>query len=226
MLKRLFDILVSVSAIIITFPIFIIAAIGIKLSSPGPIFYHAERIGIDRKTFHMFKFRSMHVSNGGSVITSSADRRVFKFGKIIRQMKIDELPQFLNVVIGDMSIVGPRPEAKKIVDEAYTDWMMETLKVKPGITSPGAIFYYAKGENLISNIDPEKSYLKYILVPKLAVERSYINRANFKTDLIVIFQTAWAILAKIFKFKISLPETDIENGKKWSQLNQNLNKTD
>ena len=127
----------------------------------------------------MFKFRSMHVSDGGSVITASQDKRVFTFGKFMRLMKIDELPQFINVLIGEMSVVGPRPEAKKIVESAYTNWVLETLQVKPDITSPGAIFYYAKGEKLISDLEPEKSYLNSILVPKLAIERSYIDRANF-----------------------------------------------
>lgn len=131
-------------------------------------------------------------------------------------MKMDELPQFFNVLNGEMSIVGPRPEAKKIVDDAYTEWMLETLQVKPGITSPGAIYYYAKGEKLISNQDPENSYLNTILVPKLAIERAYIDRANFFTDLIIIFQTVRAIFAKIFKFEIPLPTQDIHNGNKWS----------
>ena len=159
-MKRPFDVLFSGIFLVIALPFMFAALIGIKLNSRGPVLYHTTRVGLDGKTFKMYKFRSMHkasTKNKGAIITAYGDDRIFRFGHILRKTKIDELPQLWNVFIGNMSIVGPRPEDPKIVGRYYTNWMKETLSVRPGITSPGAIFYYAKCEELITESDPEGS---------------------------------------------------------------------
>lgn len=214
-MKRALDIFVALTLLLLTLPVLLLVVVGLKLSSPGPIFYKADRVGKDGQLFKMLKFRSMHVSNNGSVITSKNDQRIFPFGKLLRKSKLDEMPQFLNVLKGDMSLVGPRPEDPKIVDTAYTDWMMETLITAPGITSPGAIFYYTSGEQLVSDEDPEGSYIKNLLPLKLAVDRGYLDRSNLLSDLQVILYTAWAIFGRALGFSIKPPLEDIENAQNW-----------
>ncbi|GHA59092.1 glycosyl transferase [Amylibacter ulvae] len=214
-MKRAFDIIVSIIVLIGTSPFFLIAVVGILLSSKGAIFYRAMRVGQGGEPFAMYKFRSMHVSTGGSVITAANDTRVFGFGAFLRKSKIDELPQFLNVLRGDMSIIGPRPEDPKIVTDHYTDWMMKTLDVRPGISSPGAIYYYGYGEHLIDDADPEGSYVQNLLPPKLAVELAYLQRANFWSDLGVAIQTALAICKVIAGRPIRLPQRDLDGALNW-----------
>lgn len=198
MLKRLFDILSSGILLVLTSPLMLIAMAGIKLTSAGPVFYKADRMGRGKKPFAMHKFRTMHVrKDGGSQITAPNDARIFPFGNFLRRSKIDELPQLWNVLTGDMSIVGPRPESVSIVHDSYTDWMLETLKVRPGVTSPGAIFGYTHGDHVLDDDDPEGSYLEHMLAPKLAIELGYIEHANIFTDFGVMFRTAAAIIAII-----------------------------
>ena len=214
-MKRGFDILFAAALLVAVSPLFLVATIGILISSPGPVFYRAQRAGVGNQPFEMLKFRSMHVSRGGSVITSAGDARIFGFGKFLRKAKIDELPQFINVLRGDMSVVGPRPEDPKIVREHYTDWMMQTLDVQPGITSPGAVFYYACGEDLVDPGDPEGSYADKLLPPKLAVEMAYIQRATFFSDLIVIVHTAAAIVGEMTGRPVAPSSKDIEAATQW-----------
>lgn len=209
-MKRLFDIFFSSFFLLIALPFFVFAIVGILLTSPGPIFYKAQRVGKGRKSFSMLKFRSMRVSNYGPVITSGNDDRIFRFGAFLRKTKIDEFPQFLNVLRGDMSIVGPRPEDPKIVADGYTPWMMKTLDVKPGITSSGALFYYAYSEDLLDENDPEKSYIETLLPRKLATELGYIKRASFLNDIGIILLTALTIFGVITGLKPELPRQDIE----------------
>lgn len=191
MVKRLFDIIVSLSALIGLFPILLLAAVGIRLSSPGPIFYLAERVGKDGKIFLMYKFRTMHVnrSHAGSVITAQDDKRVFAFGSWLRKLKIDELPQVLNIVRGEMSIVGPRPEDPHIVRKYYSAVQRRTLDVRPGLASPGSIFNYTHGEKLLVGDDPERLYVEQLLPTKLALELVYIQNASFSYDLQIIWRT-------------------------------------
>jgi lipopolysaccharide/colanic/teichoic acid biosynthesis glycosyltransferase len=207
-LKRLFDIVAAIAILLLCAPLFLIVSATIKVCSPGPIFYHAKRVGRGEKLFEMFKFRSMNVSNHGAVITSVNDARIFPFGNTLRRLKIDELPQFINVLFGDMSIVGPRPEDPKIVRENYTDWMKETLAVRPGITSPGAIYYYAIGEQKIDPADPEESYVNFVLAPKLAVDRAYLDRASLSTDIFCALQTVLPV------------KRDLDAAQKWSNPTQ------
>lgn len=214
-MKRGFDILMALLGLCLSSPLILIAVIGIWISSKGPIFYRASRIGIGGQEFEMLKFRSMHASSKGAVITAKGDSRIFKFGSIIRALKIDEIPQLYNVLKGDMSIVGPRPEDPKIVEKFYTPWMKETLQVKPGITSPGAVFYYIMGEDKIDVNFPEESYVKNMLPPKLAIELAYLSRANFLSDFAVILNTILAIIGEAVGFNASLPRRDMKAAEAW-----------
>lgn len=215
--KRLLDGFGGGIAVILCAPVLLIAAIGIKLSSPGPIFYRAQRTGKDGKPFSMFKLRTMHVnSDKHSAITAPGDGRIFGFGGLLRKFKLDELPQFWNVFIGDMSIVGPRPEDPKIVAREYNGWMMETLRIRPGLTSPGAVYGYCYGDTLLDPNDAERSYAKRLLPPKLALERGYLERATFTSDLGYCLLTGWAIVAQIRGKGVSIPSEDIDAARKWA----------
>ncbi len=198
MLKRAFDIGFSAFILVATAPLMVVAALGIKLTSPGPIFYRANRMGVGERPFSMWKFRTMHVrETAGPEISAVNDTRIFGFGHFLRATKIDELPQFFNVLIGDMAIVGPRPESVAIVHSSYLPWMMETLAVRPGVTSPGALFGYTHANALLDDSDPDGSYERFVLAPKLAVELAYIHRATFLSDVGVMIQTALIIVQMV-----------------------------
>ncbi len=219
MAKRLFDILFAVTVLVLASPFLLLAAIGVKIMSPGPVFYRAKRVGKDMRVFDMLKFRSMHVgSDKGSAITGRSDSRVFPLGALLRKTKIDELPQFLNVLKGDMSIVGPRPEDPGIVENSYLPWMKETLSVPPGITSPGAIYYYAYGLELLSDEDIEGSYVDRLLAPKLALDRAYLDRANFRSDLYYAILTFLAVVANAIGRRVPPAEIDMKAAEKWADI--------
>jgi lipopolysaccharide/colanic/teichoic acid biosynthesis glycosyltransferase len=215
-MKHATDIVLAAVLLILLSPVLVLAAISVRLSSKGPIFFRAQRVGRGGAPFEMLKFRTMHVYSGGPVITSHGDSRIFAFGSFLRKSKIDELPQFYNVLKGDLSVVGPRPEDPKIVTEHYTDWMMETLDVRPGITSPGAIYYYLLGEELVDPADPERSYVERVLPAKLAVERAYIERANFMSDLKVLAMTALAVLGPPFGLHVKPDARDLAAAERWA----------
>jgi lipopolysaccharide/colanic/teichoic acid biosynthesis glycosyltransferase len=200
MAKRLLDIIFSFIALIILSPIFLIAAIGIKMSSNGPIIYKTKRVGFNEKEITVYKFRTMHVNHGGfdSTITAQEDPRIFKFGKWLRILKIDELPQLINIIKGDMSIVGPRPEDPEIVKNYYSDEYIKTLSVRPGLASPGSIFNYTHGDEFIGNECPEEDYVENFLPIKLTMELIYVNNRNLFYDLRIIFRTLYVILSKSF----------------------------
>lgn len=215
--KRVFDVVVAGLSLLVLSPFLVIAAVGIRVTSPGPIFYMAHRIGKGGHPFAMLKFRTMHVdSDKLSAITSPDDKRIFGFGLLLRRLKIDELPQFWNILVGDMSLVGPRPEDPKIVARDYTDWMKETLQVAPGVTSPGAVYGYLFGDALLEDADPEGSYARNLLPPKLALERAYMDRAGFVSDLGYVLLTAWAIVAHVLGRQVRLPQADIDAAHYWA----------
>lgn len=196
-MRRLFDLLLAIPALLMIAPVFALAGLAIRLSSPGPIFYRADRVGVNGQRFTMYKMRTMHCrSVAGSSITAANDSRVFAAGKILRAFKIDELPQLWNIVIGDMSIVGPRPEAPDIVERHYTADYHKSLQVRPGLTSPGSVFYYTHGEQLLAEGDAEEFYVAKLLPPKMALDLDYLNRASILSDLGVIFQTGSVLAQK------------------------------
>ena len=216
-LKRGFDIGLALLALVLTSPLLVLAALGVKLTSPGPILYRAKRAGLHGAPFEMLKFRTMHVgSDRSSAITAPGDRRVFGFGALLRKLKIDELPQFWNILSGDISVVGPRPEDPAIVARVYTDWMRETLGVRPGITGPGSVYGYIYGDALLDAADPEGSYARALLPPKLALERAYLDRASLRGDLGYIALTAWAICAHLLGRPVALPRVDVEAAHRWA----------
>ena len=213
---RIFDIIVSVILIVLTLPLMLIGFLGIKLTSPGPAIYRASRSGQFGHKFTMYKLRTMHVASGNaSAITGPNDTRIFPFGNLLRRTKIDELPQFWNVLFGDISIVGPRPEDPGIVDKYYTEWMMDTLEVRPGITSPGALFGYCFGDLYLDPEQPESSYGELQLPPKLAIERAYIERMSLGSNLGVILATARTIGELVLTSKKPALPFDSIAARKW-----------
>jgi lipopolysaccharide/colanic/teichoic acid biosynthesis glycosyltransferase len=218
--KRLLDIVVAGFTLAATAPLLMVAAIGIRLTSPGPIIYRAKRVGRDRRRnnvagihpverrkrvsyhgqeFTMYKFRTMHQGSGfgASPITTLNDSRVFPFGAFLRATKIDELPQLVNVLKGDMSMVGPRPEAPEIVRKHYTAVDLSTLQVRPGVTSPGTIYYYTHCEATLTMDAGAEQYVRRLLPMKLALDRVYIERARVLYDVQIILRTVAAIIARI-----------------------------
>jgi len=199
MVKRLLDVVCATCTLIVAAPLLIAVAIGVRLSSRGPSLYRARRVGRDGKLFTMFKFRTMHVADSGdwNAVTASKDPRVFWFGSLLRTLKIDELPQLFNVVKGEMSIVGPRPEDKKFVDSHFAPEHFETLRVAPGLASPGSIYYYTHGEQMIDDSDPERQYVERVLPLKMALELAYVRRASLLYDLAIIGRTLGVLAAKM-----------------------------
>lgn len=198
MQKRLLDLTVSIVAIALLVPVFILAAAGIKLTSPGPVFYKAKRIGLGGEPFTMYKFRTMHVlQREKRLVTSVGDPRIFSFGAILRKAKVDELPQLLNVLMGDMSIVGPRPEDPVIVERNYTEEQLRTLEVLPGLTSPGSLYYYTSGESLLTGENTDQKYIEAVMPMKLAIDLYYTEKISIMYDLQIMLRTAYVIVAKL-----------------------------
>lgn len=193
-MKRLFDIAASGLGLIIFSPIFLIIAIWIKLDSKGPVFYRQVRVGRYNKDFRIFKFRSMRVgADKGSLVTIGGhDPRVTRSGYFIRKFKLDELPQLINVFIGDMSLVGPRPEVRHYVDY-WTQEQMHVLDVRPGITDPASIKYRNENELMENAKDPEKYYIEVIMQAKIKLYLEYVENHTFLNDLVLIFKTLWVI---------------------------------
>ena len=194
-MKRLFDIVASGLGLLVLSPILIIVAIWIKLDSEGPVFYRQVRVGRYNKDFRIFKFRSMRIgSDKGSLVTiGGRDPRVTRSGYFIRKFKIDELPQLINVFIGDMSLVGPRPEVRHYVNY-WTPEQMRALDVRPGITDPASIRFRNENELLEKAEDPEKYYIEVIMQEKLKLYLEYVDNASFWYDIKLIFRTFWVII--------------------------------
>ncbi|MEE1220505.1 MAG: sugar transferase [Bacteroidales bacterium] len=189
-MKRLFDITASFFGIIILSPLLIFIGLWVGLSSKGGIFYTQTRVGKNNKDFKLYKFRSMRVNSDkqGLLTVGSKDSRITKAGYFIRKYKIDELPQLFNVLKGDMSFVGPRPEVRRYVD-LYSKEQMKVLSVRPGITDPASIKYRNENDILSSASNPEEYYIQHIMPDKLQINIDYINTQTFIKDIKIIFQT-------------------------------------
>ena len=194
-MKRLFDIVASGLGLLVLSPLFILVAIWIKLDSEGPVFYRQVRVGRYNKDFRIFKFRSMRVGSdkGSQVTIGGRDPRVTRSGYFIRKYKIDELPQLINVFIGDMSLVGPRPEVRHYVNY-WTPEQMHVLDVRPGITDPASIKFRNENELLEKADDPEKFYIEVIMQEKIGLYLHYVKNASLGYDIKLIFQTFCAII--------------------------------
>jgi lipopolysaccharide/colanic/teichoic acid biosynthesis glycosyltransferase len=188
--KRALDVLCSAVGIAALSPVFLLAACCVKLSSRGPAFYRQTRIGKDGRQFQILKFRSMVVEaeKRGLAITVSGDRRVTAVGKLLRRYKVDELPQLWNVLCGEMSLVGPRPELPIYV-AAYTPEQRRVLSVRPGITDPATLAYRNEEEILADRDDPEQFYRAQVLPDKLERNLAYLQRISFGGDLRILFET-------------------------------------
>ena len=194
-MKRLFDIVASGLGLIVLSPLFILVAIWIKLDSEGPVFFRQVRVGRYNKDFRIFKFRSMRVGSdkGSQVTIGGRDPRVTRSGYFIRKFKIDELPQLINVFIGDMSLVGPRPEVRHYVNY-WTPEQMHVLDVRPGITDPASIKYRNENELLEKADDPEKFYIEVIMQEKILLYLQYVKNVSLGNDIRLIFKTLWVII--------------------------------
>jgi len=198
-IKRVFDIFASILGLIFFSPIMIILGIAIKLDSKGPVFFKQERITTNNKTFKILKFRTM-VQNAdkiGSLVTVGNDNRITKVGKFIRKFRLDEFPQLINILKGDMSFIGTRPEVKKYVD-CYTNEMKATLLMKAGLTSMTSIIYKDEAEIMEKHTKKGKStddiYVKYVLPDKMKINLEYINKFNIFYDIKIAIYTVLAVL--------------------------------
>lgn len=196
LLSRSFDLFFSSLGLFILSPVFLMIAILIKLESKGPVFYCQERVGKNFRSFQIFKFRTMiqNADKKGPLITSGGDSRVTRIGRILRKTKIDELAQLLNVIKGDMSLVGPRPEVRKYV-ELYENEYKDILKVKPGITDIASIVYRDEESLLSMQADPETYYALIHLPKKIRLAKKYIENKSVLYDLRLILLTLRRILS-------------------------------
>jgi len=178
-------------------PVFILVAIAIKCDSPGPVFYRGFRVGRDGRTFRIYKFRSMHVNaeKTGGTTTAEGDKRVTRVGHFIRKYKLDEVSQLVNVLVGDMSVVGPRPQVRWAVD-TFTEEERKVLALRPGITDWASIKFHNEGEIIEqSGIgDPDEAYMKLIHPEKMRLQLLYLKEHNFLVDMSIIFQTISTLL--------------------------------
>jgi lipopolysaccharide/colanic/teichoic acid biosynthesis glycosyltransferase len=196
MIKRSFDFLSALVGLIVLSPLFLITSLIIKLTSRGPVFHRGKRVGLNGKVFSLYKFRTMVVNaaNIGPAITAKGDARITPFGRILRRTKIDELPQLLNVLKGDMSLVGPRPEDPHYVVQ-YTPKEREILNVRPGITSAASLAYRNE-EQILTGQDWETVYRTEVLPTKLAIDLDYLSNRTFWSDINLIFLTILSISSR------------------------------
>ena len=192
---RFFDFVLSLVGLVILAPIFIVLAVWIKIDSVGPVFYKQIRVGQNGRDFGLFKFRSMVVDadKKGLITVGGRDPRITRSGYFIRKYKLDELPQLINVLVGDMSLVGPRPEVRKYV-ELYDDDQNKVLSVKPGITDYASIEYMDENEILGKSTDPEKTYIEEIMPEKIKYNMKYIKNRSLIEYFKIIFLTVLKII--------------------------------
>jgi lipopolysaccharide/colanic/teichoic acid biosynthesis glycosyltransferase len=195
-MKRAFDLSISIVVLIVFSPVFIIIGLLIKTESKGGVFFKQERIGKDLVPFNILKFRTMYINaeSKGKLTVGAKDNRITKIGYWIRKYKIDELPQFINVAKGEMSIVGPRPEVSKYV-KFYSNTQKKVLSIKPGITDYASLEYFEENKLLGESINPEETYVKEIMPEKLKINLEYVGKNSFKNDLIIIWKTFLRILS-------------------------------
>lgn len=193
--KRLLDVTCATLGLIGLFPLVMLSALLARIQSPGPIIYRAKRIGRGGRIFEMYKFRTM-VANAeslGSGLTVYGDSRITKLGQFLRWAKWDEIPQFLNVIKGDMSIIGPRPEAPEYV-KYYTENQKLVLQVRPGITGPAQVANRDEEKKLKGQSDPEQYYVTRLMPRKLKIDLDYIEKQSVATDLLWLFKTFLVIV--------------------------------
>ena len=196
MLKRFTDIFLSLFAILVLFPIMFVISLIINFESRGGFFYFQKRVGKNNTDFKLMKFRTMFVNSDkkGLITIGANDKRITGFGKFLRKFKLDELPQLFNILLGDMSIVGPRPEVRKYVS-LYNDEQLKVLSVRPGLTDYASIEYIEENKILGESDNAEKLYIEKIMPHKLELNLKYIKNQSFITDFKIIFKTAFKIFS-------------------------------
>ena len=200
MMKRMFDIVVAAAALVVLFPLLVLSALLIKLDSPGPIFFKQERIGRNFRPFWIYKFRTMaqDAPARGGLVTIGEDARVTRVGRLLRKSKIDEIPQLTNILRGDMTLVGPRPEVRYYVELFRRDYE-EILKVRPGLTDLASLKYRDEAALLGKAANPEDEYRTRVLPDKIRLAKDYLRRSSFLFDLGLILKT----LFKLFDYRMS-----------------------
>ena len=194
--KRLLDVSCALFGLTISAPLCVAIGLAIKLDSPGPVLFRQERVGRGFRRFRILKFRTMRTQSSlrGPLVTSGGDRRITRVGALLRSTKLDELPQLYNVLVGDMSLVGPRPEVPPYVEAFRTDY--ETiLRARPGITDLASILYRREEEVLASYPDPETAYVEEILPAKISLAKQYVERQSLALDLSILARTLLSVAA-------------------------------
>ncbi len=186
--KRLFDMVCAALGLLVLSPVLLVCALLVGLTSPGGVLFRQERIGKDGVPFTIYKFRSMRKDNAGLKISTSRDTRITPVGRVLRKTKLDELPQLWNVLKGDMSFVGPRPEVREYTD-LYTPEQRQVLMVRPGITGLASIRYRNENELLTASSDPNRTYIDEVMPAKLALDLKYIPCACVSYDIKLIWET-------------------------------------
>jgi lipopolysaccharide/colanic/teichoic acid biosynthesis glycosyltransferase len=192
--KRIFDFAAALAGLALLSPLFLLVALWIKADSPGPVFFRQQRVGKNGALFDIIKFRTMHDDAHEALLTIGHDRRITEAGKFLRRHKLDEFPQLLNVIKGDMSLVGPRPEVPRYVDCYPAEVRSVVLSVAPGITDWASIYYKEENALLGRAADPELAYLETILPAKLKYNLRYVHERSFWNDVRIIFTTLAALV--------------------------------
>jgi len=206
--KRWFDAACALFGLVVLSPLLFVVAFFVKLTSRGPAFFRQVRVGQFGRPFQIFKFRTMKESpsGSGSLLTAEGDARITPFGKWLRKSKVDELPQLVNVLLGDMSLVGPRPEVPRYAGE-YTDRQKKILVLKPGITGRTANIYVYEEQLFRGHADKETFYLTTILPAKLEIDIAYCESVSFTEDVKLIIQTLWKIFMRMTEFQEPVQRT-------------------
>ncbi len=203
-MRRLFDIVVSLVLLLLLLPFMVLVAITVKLTSPGPVFYRAERVGLKMKTFKMFKFRTMVIDadRAGPRITAQDDPRVTSVGEFLRSTKIDELPQLINVLKGEMALVGPRPEDPRFV-KFYTPDQLRLLEFKPGVTGPAQLEYSVEHQDKLLDVSQaEEVYIREMLPDKLRLDLEYERSRSPLRDAKILLRSVKLVLSAVAKWAL------------------------
>ncbi len=192
--KRVFDVAVSATILLLTLPLILVVAVMVRVESPGPVFYRAGRVGRGGRPLRMLKFRKMHHNATGAPLTMSEDDRFTRVGRMLAKTKIDELPQLWHVLNGEMSLIGPRPEDPKFVAERFDDYA-DILTVRPGVTGLSQIAF-AEESAILDKVDPMEHYRTRIFPQKIRLDRMYAEQPSLKMDLAILFWTCAAVLLR------------------------------
>jgi lipopolysaccharide/colanic/teichoic acid biosynthesis glycosyltransferase len=196
--KRAFDLLGALLALLLLAPLLLAVALWVKLDSPGPIFFRQQRVGRFGVPFHIHKFRTMQHGALGLPLTAVADPRITRAGAFLRRTRLDELPQFIDVITGCMSLVGPRPEVPRYVAHYPAHLREQALAVRPGMTDPASLAHIDEATVLAAAADPEREYIEHILPAKVAQAAAYAERATLTSDMAVLWRTARVLLSRVW----------------------------